>query len=96
MKESLTPTLSPELGERGQEPSGRLVWRCRRGTKELDVLLQRYLTRYYPTAAPSHQRAFEALTDRPDPDLQDYFSGHAAPADPETRNVIEIIVASKP
>jgi antitoxin CptB len=74
----------------------KLQWRCRRGTKELDVLLQRYLLQGYAAATPSEQRAFEMLLDQPDPDLQDYFSGYTTHPDPETRNVIQAIVSAKP
>lgn len=70
----------------------KLDWRCRRGTKELDVLLQRYLANHYPTATPTQRSAFETLLDQPDPDLQDYFSGHTTHPDPETRNVIQTIL----
>jgi len=46
---------APEAAER------RLRWRCRRGMKELDVLLERYGTRRLPHAPPAERQAFARL-----------------------------------
>jgi antitoxin CptB len=66
---------------------GRLRWRCRRGMRELDVVLQRYLERCYPGAAPAEQRAFERLLELQDPQLLAYLMRQDVP-DPELANVI--------
>jgi antitoxin CptB len=47
----------------------RLRWRCRRGLKELDVLLERYLCRRWPTAAAAERAQFAALVELGDPEL---------------------------
>ena len=47
----------------------RLRWRCRRGMRELDVLLERYLKNRWPTAPEGRRAAFRALLDLPDPEL---------------------------
>ena len=47
----------------------RLRWRCRRGMRELDVLLERYLAERWPTAPAARQAAFRALLELPDPEL---------------------------
>jgi antitoxin CptB len=67
---------------------GQLLWRCRRGTKELDVLLERYVHRDYPQASATEQGAFIQLLDLPDPLLSDYFFGYAAPEQPELASVV--------
>lgn len=41
----------------------RLMWRCRRGTKELDLLMQTWLLEGYDRSTVVEQRAFEALLD---------------------------------
>jgi antitoxin CptB len=38
----------------------RLLWRCRRGMKELDVLLERFARERYEAAPPEQKRAFVA------------------------------------
>ena len=43
------------------EPLGRLEWRCRRGMKELDLLLVRYLRRRYSSAPSDERLAFAEI-----------------------------------
>ncbi len=57
--------------------AGRLRWRCRRGMKELDVLLMRYLEERFESAPDAEQRAFESLLDIQDPVLFAYCLGQA-------------------
>jgi antitoxin CptB len=66
----------------------RLKWRCRRGMRELDVLLQRYLDQRYPHAPREEQQAFEALLELPDPELFAYVVKRQQPADPHCVNVV--------
>ncbi|WP_022949588.1 FAD assembly factor SdhE [Methylohalobius crimeensis] len=47
----------------------KLRWRCRRGMKELDVMLARYLTRGYPQADEAERLAFTRLLEASDPEL---------------------------
>ena len=45
---------------------GRLRWRCRRGMKELDVLLTRYVEEQLRRRVPAgHQEAFRSCWRRP-------------------------------
>ncbi|MCB1877772.1 MAG: succinate dehydrogenase assembly factor 2 [Chromatiales bacterium] len=57
----------------------RLRWQCRRGMKELDVLLCRYLDERYELAGVREQGEFHALLDCEDPDLFAWLSGRADP-----------------
>jgi len=65
--------------EQGLPPSGQLRWRTRRGLRELDVILQRYLEQRYPEASEDERRAFVQLLEQPDADLLDWLLGRAAP-----------------
>jgi len=47
----------------------KLKWRCRRGMKELDVLLTQYLEQNYDKASKKQQQAFENLLKLSDYDL---------------------------
>lgn len=67
---------------------GQLKWRCRRGMRELDVLLERYLQERYPSAPAAEQQAFAALLEAPDPQLFAYVVQREVPADPEWAHVI--------
>lgn len=66
----------------------RLRWRCRRGMRELDVVLQRYLEARYSLAPAAEQAAFEALLELQDPQLFAYLVGRESPSDPELVHVI--------
>ncbi len=57
----------------------RLRWRARRGTRELDRLLEEWLDTRYPQADIASIAAFDALLDCPDPDLWDWLTGHVPP-----------------
>jgi antitoxin CptB len=69
----------------------RLRWRCRRGMRELDVMLTRYLDRVWPTAPAAERAAFMQLVELQDPDLFGYLVGRTIPAEDEQRAVIACI-----
>jgi antitoxin CptB len=69
----------------------RLRWRCRRGMRELDVMLTRYLDRVWPTAPAAERAAFVQLVDMQDPDLFGYLVGRTTPAEEQQRAVIDCI-----
>src|SRR5579862_6597365 len=60
------------------EEAGRLLWRCRRGMKELDVLLERYVRSRLADTSSEEREALTRLLELPDPVLSDYLFGHAA------------------
>ncbi len=62
----------------GDPVQNRLKWRCRRGMRELDVLLTRYLTERWPSAPAAEQAAFEAFLELPDPEIYDLCLRRAA------------------
>ena len=54
---------------------GRLRWRCRRGMKELDILLSRYMDERFGAASPQEQDAFRRLLEFQDPAIYAYCLG---------------------
>ncbi|HEU5138225.1 MAG TPA: succinate dehydrogenase assembly factor 2 [Steroidobacteraceae bacterium] len=62
--------------------TGRLAWQCRRGMKELDFLLLRYLRERYPQAASDERAAFAEFLELPDPDIAGYLLAGDVPTDP--------------
>jgi antitoxin CptB len=60
----------------------RLEWRCRRGMKELDLLLLRYLRQRHAGATRDERATFEEFLELPDPDLARYLIGGDVPPDP--------------
>ena len=61
------------------EELGRLRWRCRRGMKELDILLTRYIDERFYTASPQEQEAFRGLLEIQDPVIYAYCLGSERP-----------------
>jgi antitoxin CptB len=71
-----------------QSAPAALRWRCRRGMKELDILLERYLQHRYPVAPPAERQAFQTLVDLQDPDLLRLVLDNGLATDPETKHVL--------
>ena len=69
----------------------KLLWRCRRGTKELDILMRRFLDRHYPSAEPELKHAFETMLDMQDPELYALLTGSQKSHDRYINKVIERI-----
>jgi len=71
----------------------RLRWRCRRGMRELDVLLERWLDRYWDEADRAHRAAFERLLANEDDALWAWVTGRSSPEDVELVTLVEQLVA---
>ena len=67
----------------------RLRWLCRRGMKELDVVLSRYLEQRYASASNADQAQFRALLELPDPDLYNLLLGRDTAPDPECARFLQ-------
>lgn len=65
-----------------------LRWRCRRGKKELDVLLARFLDRHLAGLDPAQRAALERLLALEDDDLLDQVFGRAPAVDAGTAAVL--------
>src|SRR5204863_202671 len=61
----------------------RLLWRCRRGMKELDVMLERFAHHALPDACPRERQALDELLSLPDAALEAYLVGEGNPAEAE-------------
>jgi len=57
----------------------RLIWRCRRGMLELDLLLQDFLHQKYDQLPLPEQQTFEDLLTRSDQQLLDWLMGKSVP-----------------
>jgi len=69
----------------------RLRWLCRRGMKELDVVMGRYLEQRYASASSAEQDHFKALLEMPDPDLYDLLLGRSETSDAELARFIQLL-----
>jgi antitoxin CptB len=72
----------------------RLRWRCRRGMRELDAVLQQFLLTSYAELDAADMARFEAILDLPDPDLYAYLAGRSEPTDLDIGRLIKRIGVS--
>lgn len=71
----------------------KLRWRCRRGMRELDIVLTAFLDAQYPHLSSDDKARFESLLELPDPDLYAYLLGRDEPTDPDLSGLVRWIRA---
>lgn len=69
----------------------KLRWRCRRGTRELDLLLTQFLAQRFDDARTPCQKAFSELLEQQDPVIADWIWGRAPVPAGDLGEVIEMI-----
>ena len=84
--------LSPESGARLMSEESRLRWQCRRGMRELDELLLRYLEESYPADSEDDKAAFWAVLELADPELNGYLLQRETPSSEPIARVINRIL----
>ncbi|MDH3778233.1 MAG: succinate dehydrogenase assembly factor 2 [Gammaproteobacteria bacterium] len=70
----------------------RLRWQCRRGMRELDELLVRYLEESYPGDSEDDKAAFRAVLELADPELNGYLLQRQTPSTEPIARVINRIL----
>lgn len=79
----MTVELEPTLEQR------KVIYRARRGLKELDIYFDPYVRQYYLTADATEQQVFASLIEQEDPDLLDWFMAVTPAPTTEMANLIE-------
>ena len=74
----------------------QLRWRCRRGMRELDLLLAGHLDRHGEQLAGPSLEVFERLLACTDIDLYGWFTGREHPSDTELLALVETILREAP
>ena len=74
----------------------RLRWRCRRGMRELDLLLTRWLDREYVYADASQRAVFVKLLACEDDRLWRWFIGRETPDEKDLDELVGHILALSP
>ena len=69
----------------------KLKWQCRRGMRELDVLLEEFLAQGYGSLSPAEQESFERLLDRPNEDLIAWFINGDNPEDEALAEIVRLV-----
>ena len=69
----------------------KLIWRCRRGMLELDLLFQWFIAQSLEQLTPEEMDSFELLLTAPDPDLYRWLMGSGVPENKELHHIIALI-----
>lgn len=67
----------------------KVIYRARRGLKEIDVYFDPYVKQYYLQADAVEKALFAELVEQEDPDLLDWFMEVSEPPRPELRSLIQ-------
>jgi antitoxin CptB len=81
------------VGETSTRELSRLRWRCRRGMRELDELLLRYVERRLPQATHCERDAFACLLELPDPELFACIVGRTTARDSAQSRIFQDVIA---
>ena len=84
------------MSEADEAELRRLRWRCRRGMRELDQLLGRYLDREWRQSPAAERGVFLRLLETEDDRLWHWFMGHETADDVDIQNLVERIRALPP
>ena len=69
----------------------RIAWQCRRGMRELDDLLGRFLQQRYSSLTQQEQTTFQTLLEYPDAVLLELLMGRMTPADTDVAHLVHAI-----
>lgn len=69
----------------------RIHWACRRGMKELDILIMPFFENEYDRLSTEEQQAFVRLLDYQDPQLFSWLMNQSQPEDSQLLNIIKQI-----
>lgn len=73
------------------QKKARLKWHCRRGMRELDLLLEGFLTDRYETLSAAEQAGFERLLDCRNEDLMAWLIDGDSPQDEQLAGIVNQI-----
>ncbi len=70
---------------------GRLRWKCRRGMRELDLLLRDFMDAEGTMLDAAERRLLDRLLDYPDAILLEYLLGRTTPLEGDLKDVVHRI-----
>lgn len=69
----------------------RMLWRCRRGLLELDIVLERFVARHYATLPPQALQCLDTLLDYPDNELWELIVGKQNSKQPDEQALLKVL-----
>jgi len=83
--------MAAVMSDDPQRSRNRLAWQCRRGMRELDVLLKGFLEQRYEQLDALERDSFARLLDYPDAVLLEWLMGRMVPADKDVASIVQDI-----
>ncbi len=74
-----------------EDEYSRLRWLCRRGMKELDLIMTRYLDTQFSKASETEKESFRDLLALPDPELLSLLLGRKPASSSRIQSLVQII-----
>ncbi len=78
-----------------QHSSKRILWRCRRGLLELDILLSNFVRHKFYELNTTQMQVFDRLLDLPDNQFLDFLLGRELSDDKEVNDLLLEIINSQ-
>lgn len=69
----------------------KVLWRCRRGMLELDLILMPFAKKHFQSLSSEQQQQFIELLKQDDPHIFGWLMGHEAVSIPSLEGIVEII-----
>jgi antitoxin CptB len=73
----------------------RMRWRCRRGMRELDALLMRFVDGPYSRVSAAQQAIFQDFLMLPDPEILGLLTGRLRSEDPAISGIVELVLEQR-
>ncbi len=74
-----------------EEIKSRLLWRCRRGMLELDLILEPFVKQHFQQLSEDEIAIFERMLAEPDPELFAWLMNYDEPDDKEFQKLVQRI-----
>lgn len=77
------------------EERSRLLWHCRRGIREMDILFREFIDQHYEQLNENEKQSFSSLLDEADLDILNWIMGKDKPESEELMHIITLIRKSR-
>ena len=78
-----------------EDNRSRLLWRCRRGIREMDIVLQEFLNQSYDTLSDTEKISFSKILNEADLDILNWIMEKDEPENDGVKNIIKLIRHSR-
>jgi len=82
-----------EPQESAEDRKRRLTWQCRRGIKEVEILLIPFFEKYFMDMTREEQGDFEEFLKEQDADMFEWFTMRVIPENPKMAKVVDVILS---